>query len=391
MQNFYKKSLKVMTALLFIDMCSAALCLHQSQLSARLTPMRSSSPAWVARANTDVSEGGASSVRIVEGESKLVYDLRISDQRQFPFASVSMLFVDADGAPRYADLSRYSVLTFKAKCLPGNWLKLSVSTFKPGISIKDQPATYPKPETHFTCSLKGNEVDIDLTRLVVPQWWLSSMKLDLTEQEYKLDMVDNIAFSNSWHSPHNVDSHVEISEISLKGCDWRYLHGLLTYLVLSTVGFIAWFFSRRSKAMIDQIKSQMKNDLPLVAYRQLSLEPHKEKEKSAVLRFIATNYTDPGLDLDTVVAQTGANRNKVNDYLKSELGLTFSAYLNKLRLTEAARLLLEPDGVTIAEIAYSVGYSNVSYFNKLFKEDYDCTPKVFRTLAPSAATTATEE
>jgi AraC-like DNA-binding protein len=52
-----------------------------------------------------------------------------------------------------------------------------------------------------------------------------------------------------------------------------------------------------------------------------------------------------------------------------------------LRLTEAARLLSENSGAAILEIAYSVGYSNVSYFNKLFKEEYGCTPKVFRSLS----------
>jgi AraC-like DNA-binding protein len=50
-------------------------------------------------------------------------------------------------------------------------------------------------------------------------------------------------------------------------------------------------------------------------------------------------------------------------------------------LTEAARLLKEKAGEPIAEIAYSVGYANVSYFNKLFKEEYGSTPKAFRTLA----------
>jgi AraC-like DNA-binding protein len=28
-----------------------------------------------------------------------------------------------------------------------------------------------------------------------------------------------------------------------------------------------------------------------------------------------------------------------------------------------------------------VGYANVPYFNKLFKEEFGCTPKSFRTLA----------
>jgi AraC-like DNA-binding protein len=61
--------------------------------------------------------------------------------------------------------------------------------------------------------------------------------------------------------------------------------------------------------------------------------------------------------------------------------MTFTTYLKKLRLTESARLLTENPAATVAEVAYSVGYGNVSYFNKLFKEEYGCTPKVFKSVA----------
>jgi AraC-like DNA-binding protein len=99
------------------------------------------------------------------------------------------------------------------------------------------------------------------------------------------------------------------------------------------------------------------------------------------LRFIATHYADSGLDLDGVAAGTGANRNKINDVLKTELGMTFTSYLTKLRLTEGIRLLTDKASATVAEIAYSVGYADSSYFNKLFKEAYGCSPKEFRNLA----------
>lgn len=54
--------------------------------------------------------------------------------------------------------------------------------------------------------------------------------------------------------------------------------------------------------------------------------------------------------------------------------------MNKLRLTEAARLLGEKQDSSVAEIAYVVGYRNVSYFNKLFKakKSTAAPPKVFR-------------
>ena len=174
----------------------------------------------------------------------------------------------------------------------------------------------------------------------------------------------------------------------LHGRDNRYIAALTVKLIAGWAAFAFWFFRAHSRALIGSVDNKLTKDLPLVAYRQLTLEPFKDKEKASILRFIATNYTNADLDLEGVVAATGANRNKVNEVLKTELGMTFTSYLNKLRLTEAARLLTEECRAAVAEIAYSVGYSNVSYFNKLFKEEYGCPPKAFRNLADQRETPA---
>jgi AraC-like DNA-binding protein len=62
---------------------------------------------------------------------------------------------------------------------------------------------------------------------------------------------------------------------------------------------------------------------------------------------------------------------------------TFKGVLNRLRLQEARRLLHESD-LGIAEIAYKVGYGNVSHFNRLAKETWGRTPTEERTLARSS-------
>jgi AraC-like DNA-binding protein len=35
----------------------------------------------------------------------------------------------------------------------------------------------------------------------------------------------------------------------------------------------------------------------------------------------------------------------------------------------------------VAEIARSVGYANSAYLNRIFKEEYGCSPRQFRNLA----------
>ncbi|MDQ1919200.1 helix-turn-helix domain-containing protein [Massilia pseudoviolaceinigra] len=258
---------------------------------------------------------------------------------------------------------------------------LLISTFDENVSLPSKFETYRSPGTYFSCNPQGVPVTLDMTRFSIPEWWFRQMKLDLPQQGYALNKVSKIVFGTSPDSPRDVESQVEIGELALHGRDERYLAWLAGVILASWSAFGLWFFRTHSRALIASLDSKMKKDLTLVAYRQLTLEPYKDKEKAAVLRFIATNYTNPELDLEGVAAGTGANRNKINDVLKTELGMTFTSYLNKLRLTEAARLLAEKSDAPVAQIAYAVGYANVSYFNKLFKEEYGCTPKAFRSLA----------
>jgi AraC-like DNA-binding protein len=386
MQNFYKKALFALILLLVADALIACVCVYQSYPSATLMPSGTDGLYWRPITTTVGTEGGSAAIRIVEsGQRSLRFDFRLTRPAPYSFASAEMLFEDGEGNAVPVDLSRFDTITFTAKCKPMNSLIFTLPTFDASISKPGDYLTYPSPLTFFSCDEQGVRVSLDLTRLTIPQWWFERMHLDLSHQSYKLNQVAKLVFGVSQQSPRDRDSHVEISQVTLHGRDYRYLVALAIILVTSWCAFAFWFFRAHARELAASLDIKLRKDLPLVAYRQLTLEPFKDKEKAAVLRFIATNYTNPNLDLDSVVAGTNANRNKVNEVLKAELGMTFTAYLKKLRLTESARLLTEKPAVTVAEVAYSVGYANVSYFNKQFKEEYGCTPKVFKTVASTAS------
>jgi AraC-like DNA-binding protein len=380
MQEFYRKSLLALILLVVADALLAVLLIQQSYLSLPLLPAQDLH--WRYYYNTDASMQGTSTVRIdSSGRERLRFDFRLTKDAPFPFVSAGIVLNDRHGKELQVDLTKYTSATFTAKCAPANEMIMSVSSFDEKVSKPGDFITYRSPSTFFACNERGVPVTLDLTRMSIAQWWFDMFKLDLTQQEYKLNRVSKIVFGTSSRSPFYTDSHAEISELVLHGRDYRYIDALIVILICSVVIFAVLFFRAYGRALTASLDAKMKKDLPLMAYRQLTLEPYKDKEKASVLRFIATNYTNAELDLEAVVAGTGANRNKVNEVLKTELGMTFTGYLNKLRLTEAARLLTENSSAAVAEIAYSVGYGNVSYFNKLFKEEYGCTPKTFRTMA----------
>ena len=46
---------------------------------------------------------------------------------------------------------------------------------------------------------------------------------------------------------------------------------------------------------------------------------------------------------------------------------------NKMRLRHAAEMLATPN-ITVSEVCYATGFSNPSYFSKVFREAFGCNP-----------------
>lgn len=64
-------------------------------------------------------------------------------------------------------------------------------------------------------------------------------------------------------------------------------------------------------------------------------------------------------------------------YFAAGVGMGFTEYLNFVRIHEAERLLVSTEA-PIAEIAFSVGFSNTSYFITQFKRQFQTSPKKYR-------------
>lgn len=66
-----------------------------------------------------------------------------------------------------------------------------------------------------------------------------------------------------------------------------------------------------------------------------------------------------------------------NRLIKSKTGMTYSAYVQQIRL-QAAEYLLMNSTKSIDEIAEDIGYHNKGYFYKIFQAKYGMTPSRYR-------------
>lgn len=105
--------------------------------------------------------------------------------------------------------------------------------------------------------------------------------------------------------------------------------------------------------------------------RQKSLDKMKQ-----ILEKIEKDYADP-LDIENMAEYAGFSQSHFMKFFKNHLGVSFVQYLNDYRLLVAARaLLVSSEDVTV--IAMGSGFSDVSYFNRLFKKKFHMTPLEYR-------------
>lgn len=383
MVEFYKKAILLFLCLLALTLLLAFACLSRVFVRDALLPARESALPWKLETITDVHKGGTSTISVIDSDSRLEYTYLLTEDVQYPQVTAIVAFAELKSAERLADLSGYSTATLRVKCAPHNVLAFHLHSLDPKVTDPGNFYSYRIAETFFSCNAEWRVVEIDLKHLNVPAWWLGRFKIEISDQNFRLDRIIALSIVASPQGPINTPAAVQIGELILHGRDWRYVWAFAGLFVSVWAGFIFWLFRQYTQSLISDVKDKLQKDRPLIAHQQLSTEPQKDGEKTSLLRFIATEYANPDLSLEKTIATLGINRTKVNEILKQELGLTFTAYLNKLRLTEAARLLSENDNANVAEIAYSVGYNNVTYFNKLFKNEYGCTPKTFKKICKS--------
>lgn len=121
--------------------------------------------------------------------------------------------------------------------------------------------------------------------------------------------------------------------------------------------------------------------LLLYASRKAAESPQEEpntmhSKMAEIIHYCNENFHEQ-LQLDHI-----SNRFYISPYYFSRLfkqstGFTFTEYINTLRIREAQRLLRETS-LKMIEISERVGYSNVSHFNRKFKQVTHMSPMEYK-------------
>lgn len=90
------------------------------------------------------------------------------------------------------------------------------------------------------------------------------------------------------------------------------------------------------------------------------------------------NRLNESLSLDSIAQQSGISVRSLTRLFQTKLHITFVQYLKMLRIIRAMELINDTD-LNMTEIAYEIGYSNISAFSNNFQQLTNMRPTEFKT------------
>ena len=95
-----------------------------------------------------------------------------------------------------------------------------------------------------------------------------------------------------------------------------------------------------------------------------------------LLSVFEDHLDEPGFSVEKLAHEIGISRVHLNRKLQALTNLSTRDFLRTLRLQRAAQMLRNASG-TVSEIAYKVGFNNLSHFSKAFRNHFGELPSDF--------------
>ena len=202
---------------------------------------------------------------------------------------------------------------------------------------------------------------------------------DLIISDLMMPEMDGMQFCKHIKS-HIVTSHIPVIMLTAKSGLKNKIEGLeLGADDYITKPFEAKELLARAKNLIKQRKqlresySQLKTQLHPKGITINSLD---EDFLEKLHELLESNYMNPEFKVPHLYKAMAMSRAQFQRKIKALCNETPGALLRNFRLKRAAQLLTQ-DANNIGQIAYDVGFNNLSYFTKCFREYFDTLPSSY--------------
>ena len=112
--------------------------------------------------------------------------------------------------------------------------------------------------------------------------------------------------------------------------------------------------------------------------KEITISTDETRVKDAII-YIEMHFNEP-ITLEQLAASIHISKSECCRCFKRTLQLTPIEYLMKFRIFRATQMIQrnDPEAHSMSSLAFSVGFNNASYFNKVFKQFLGCTPSEYK-------------
>ncbi|MCW3094273.1 MAG: monosaccharide transporter substrate-binding protein family [Ferruginibacter sp.] len=176
-------------------------------------------------------------------------------------------------------------------------------------------------------------------------------------------------------------SHIPIIILTAKGSMEQQIEGLKlnadAYIVKP---FNLQYLEETIRSQIrnrETLKDHYSSELPNEGLKSSTSKKIDRKFVSEFSSIIESNIANENFGVDDICREIGISRVQLYRKVKAVLGYNVNDYILTVRMQKAKYLLLN-ENLSIAEIAFKVGFSSQAYFSTVFKSKFGVTPKAFK-------------
>jgi len=157
-----------------------------------------------------------------------------------------------------------------------------------------------------------------------------------------------------------------------------------------TLHHIHRFFSKEISDHLSQhFSHEVRQPFDRLSFTQKENANHPDEVILQAQLWMQNHLNKAAISMRKLAELFGMSQRNFTRRFRTATNMTPLQYLQKQRLAEAKELL-QNSNLSISEIAYRVGYLDVSYFTKLFKQFSSITPKEYRTTVRAKLFSSTE-
>ena len=223
-------------------------------------------------------------------------------------------------------------------------------------------------------------------KIIVCENGKKALELALTEQpdliisDVMMPEMDGITFSRKVKQNININ-HIPIILLTAKSTPENKIEGLdIGADAYITKPFNTEVLKSTIMNLIENrelLKTKFKGQQqPEDMIQKIEMKSSDELLMERIMKIINENLSNPELSVEMLATNVGMSRVHMHRKLKELTNQSARDFMRGIRLKQAAILLSEKK-ISISEVAYATGFSNLSHFSNSFRDFYGISPKEY--------------